>query len=56
VLLVFEAWNLSIIALALVGFNYVATLATSPATPWAIWAAAIGTAGFTFSAVYAWTK
>jgi hypothetical protein len=52
----FEAWNLLVIGLALVGFNYVPALAASPVTFWAIWLTALGTVGVTGYAVYAWTR
>jgi hypothetical protein len=55
-LLAFETWNLVVIGLALVGFNYVSALAVCPVTFWAIWVAALGTVGVTGYAVYTWTR
>ena len=55
-LVIFEAWNLLVIGAALVGFNYVAPLAASSSTFWAIWVAAVGTVAVTGYCVYAWTR
>jgi hypothetical protein len=54
-LVVFEAWNLLVIGVALVGFNYVPALASSPTMFWAIWAAAVGTVVVTGYCMFAWT-
>ena len=54
-LLVFEAWNLLLIAVSLVGFNYVKFWASSSWTFWGVWGAAIGTVVVTGYSVYAWT-
>jgi hypothetical protein len=55
-LLAFEAWNLIIIGLALIGFNYVPTLASAAWTATAIWLASLGTVSVTGYAVYTWTR
>jgi len=55
-LMVFETWNLLVIGVSLVGFNYVPLLVSSPWTFWALWAAAVGTVGVTGYCVYAWTR
>ena len=55
-LLIFEAWNLLVIGVALVGFNYVPALAACRCTSWGIWIAAIGTVGVTGYTVFAWTR
>ena len=55
-LIVFEAWNLFLIAVSLVGFNYVKLWASSPGTFWGVWVAAVGTVAVTGYSVYAWTR
>lgn len=55
-LIVFEAWNLLLIGVSLVGFNYVPLLMSWPGTFWSLWAAAVGTVGVTGYCVYAWTR
>jgi hypothetical protein len=55
-LLIFEAWNLLVIFVSLVGFNYVTPLASSPCSFWGLWAAAVGTVVATGYCVYAWTR
>ena len=55
-LLIFEAWNLLLIAVSLVGFNYVKAWASSSWTFWGVWLAAIGTVAVTGYSVYAWTR
>jgi hypothetical protein len=56
VLVVFELWNLFVIAASLVGFNYVQGLASWRWTPAVLWIAATGTVGVTLGCVVAWTK
>lgn len=52
-----EAWNLLVIFAALVGFNYVPALASSPWTFFlVIWVAAVGTVVVTAYCVFVWTK
>jgi len=55
-LFIFEAWNLLVIGVSLVGFNYVPFLTSSPCTFWALWATAVGTVAVTGYSVYAWTR
>lgn len=55
-LILFEAWNLLLIGVSLVGFNYVPLLMSWPGTFWSLWAAALGTVGVTGYCVYAWTR
>jgi hypothetical protein len=52
----FEAWNLLLIGLALVSFNYVPWLASWRGTSWALWIAAVGTVAVTVGCVIAWTR
>jgi hypothetical protein len=53
---IFEGWNLFVILLSLVGFNYVECLATWKGTFWTLWVVALGTVGVTGWSVYAWTR
>ena len=55
-LIIFEAWNLLLIAVSLVGFNYVKSWTSSPWMFWGVWVAALGTVAVTGYAVYAWTR
>jgi len=55
-LFMFEGWNLLVILVSLVGFNYVLALASCPTTFWALWAAAVGTVAVTAYCVVAWTR
>lgn len=56
-LVIFEAWNIVLIGLSLVGFNYVPCLVAAPGwTFWSLWASAVGTVGVTGYCVYAWTR
>jgi hypothetical protein len=55
-LVVFEAWNLLVIGVSLVGFNYVQSVASSPCSFLGLWAAAVGTVAVTSYCVYAWTR
>jgi hypothetical protein len=55
-LIVFEAWNLLVILVSLVGFNHVAALAACPWTLRALWPVALGTVGVTGYCVFVWTR
>jgi hypothetical protein len=55
-LIVFEAWNLLVIGVSLVGFNYVPSLASSPCSFPGLWVAAVGTVAVAGYCVYAWTR
>ncbi len=55
-LIVFEGWNLLVIGLSLVGFNYIPLLVSSPWTFWALWVAALGTVAVTAYCVFVWTQ
>jgi hypothetical protein len=55
-LFIFEAWNLLVIGVSVVGFNYVPVLMFTPWAFWSLWAAAVGTVGVTGYCVYAWTR
>ena len=46
-LLIFEAWHLGVIGVALIAFNHVSALAGSTCTALGIWIAALGTVGVT---------
>lgn len=56
VLFIFEGWNLLVIGVALVCFNFVGGLVIWKGTFWALWATALGTVGVTGWCVYAWTR
>ena len=51
----FAAWNLRIIGVSLIGFNYVEWLTTWAGAFWALWAVALGTVAVTGWCVFAWT-
>jgi hypothetical protein len=55
-LIAFEAWNLLVIGVSLVGFGYVHPLALSPCPFLGLWTAAVGTVAVTGYCVYAWTR
>jgi hypothetical protein len=55
-LIAFETWNLLVIFGALVGFNHVALLASSPWTLRALWPAALITVAVTVYCVFVWTR
>jgi hypothetical protein len=55
-LVVFEAWNLLVIAASLIGFNCVPSLASWRFTPWALGVAAVGTVTVTVGCVVARTR
>lgn len=55
VLFFFEGWNLFVIGVALVGFNYVPALASWPGTRCVLWLVALGTVVLTFACVAVWT-
>ena len=55
-LAIFEGWNLLVVGVALVGFNYVPSLSASSSTFWGIWAAGVGTVAVTGYCVIAWTR
>lgn len=55
-LVVFEVWNLSVIAAALIGFNYVASWAGGSWMSGALWAVAMLTAFITVGCVIVWTQ
>ena len=55
-LIVFEGWNLLVIGVSLVGFNYVPLLVASPWTFWALWIVALGTVGVTGYSVFRWAR
>jgi hypothetical protein len=54
-LFAFEAWNLLIICVALVGFNYVSALTSLSWTRRILWLVALGTVAVTFGCVLVWT-
>ncbi len=55
-LMIFEAWNLVVVGLTLVGFNYLDGLKNWPGTFWLLWIVAVGTVGVSVYGVFAWTK
>lgn len=56
-LLILEAWNLFVIGVALIGFNYLPWLVSSPGvTFYVLWAVALGTVGVTGYSVFMWTR
>ena len=55
-LLVLEAWNLAIIGVALIGFNYVPALARAPWFSCALVVVAVVTALVPFGCVIVWTR
>ncbi len=56
-LFIFEAWNLLLIAVSLIGFNYVKSWASSSWwTFWGVWVTALGTVAVRGYSVYAWTR
>jgi hypothetical protein len=56
VLILFEVWNVGLIAASLIGFNYISTWAGAGWLSCALWGVAAGTAGVTLSCVYVWTR
>ncbi len=52
----FEAWNLLVIGMALVGFNHVAALAACPWTLRALWPVALVTVAVTAYCIFAWVR
>lgn len=55
-LIIFEVWNVAVIAAALVGFNYVPSWAGAPWAFYALWIVAVLTAGITVGCVIVWTQ
>ena len=55
-LIVFEAWNLFLIAVSLIGFNCVSEWAGAPWLSWALWFVAVITALITVGSVWVWTR
>jgi len=56
-LVVFELWNLGVIAVSLSGFNYISPWAgASQVIFWALWAIALVTAFITVGCVIVWTQ
>ena len=55
-LVIFEFWNLFLVAVSLVGFNYIKSWASSSWSFWGVWVTAIGTVAVTGYSVYAWTR
>src|SRR5207244_2223540 len=56
-LVVFELWNLGVIAVSLSGFNYISPWAgASQVIFWALWAVALVTAFITVGCVIVWTQ
>jgi hypothetical protein len=55
-LVVFVAWNLLVIGVSLVGFNYVPALASPRMTFWGLGVTAAGTVAVTVYCIVAWTK
>ena len=54
--IVFEAWNLFLIAVSLVGFNYVSAWADAPWLCGALWFVAVSTFLITVGSVWVWTR
>ncbi len=55
-LLIFEVWNVGVIAVSLIGFNYINAWACAWWTFWALWGIALVTAVETVYCAYVWTR